>query len=886
MSPRLFGLFGSTPSKQPAGPEIAAEFAQARALTQQGRWSEAAAICCAILERHEDHVESLMLSAEIAVRERDPARAIDLYTRITKIKPKDAAAYYKRGNVLRDCGQMDAALDSYDRAVALAPDYADAFCNRGTVLERLERLDAALDSYDRAVSLNASDAFAYFNRGNLLRRLERSAEALANYSQAIAVKPEFAEAYFFRGTLQEEVGRRDEALESYEKAIAIAPGIVHAHLRRGRLLRERQQTDAALASYEKAIEIAPRFAEAHSYRGALLYDLEQLDAALNSYEKAIEIDPGFAEAYYNRGVLRQARKQYDAAIADYDKTISLIPHYAEAYLNRGAIRHAQRRTDEALADYDEAAALDPGYAEAFVNRGTLLLELGRPDAALASFDRGVELAPQSAGAHYGRGEAQSQLHQFLDAIASFDRVLAIKPHFPSVLGKRTHVKMSLCDWRDFETEVERITAGILEDRPVSAPLPVSALVDEPSLQHRAAQIWVREECPPDDALGSIPARTRDEKIRLGYFSADFRNHSVARLTAGLFESHDRSRFEITAFSFGPDAHDEMRARIERGFDRFIDVRDRTDLQVAALARDLEIDIAIDLGGFTEYSRTKIFALRAAPIQVSYIGYLGTMGASYMDYLVADSTIVPVTQQGDYSEKIIYLPSYQANDSQRRMNERTFTREELGLPSNGFVFSCFNTIYKLLPSTFTIWMRILNRVPDSTLFLYAGNPIAEANLKEAAERHGITSHRIVFARNLRVEDYLARFRTMDLFLDTWPYNAGTTASDALWAGLPLLTCMGRSFASRCAASLLKAIDLPELITADARQYEDLAVQLATDPQHLKTLRKKLADRRDTALLFDTPAFVRHLEAGYAQVWDRYQARLPPEHIHVPELRANR
>jgi len=855
MPPRLLRFFGSNPPKDPPAPEIAAE------------------------------VDALLVSAEIALRERDPARAIELYARVIQLRPNDAMAHYKRGNVFKDCGQLEAALASYDRAVALDPAYAEAFCNRGTVLERLNLLDAALDSYDQAVSLNVADAFAHYNRGNLLRRLARSAEALANYGHAIAAKPDFVEAHFCRGILLEELRRSDEALASYEKTIGIAPGMVHAHIRRGRLLHERQQTDAALASYDKAIAINPRFAEAHSYRGALLYDLQQWDAALESYDKAIEIDPAFAEAYYNRGVLHQARNQYDAATADYDKTISIIPHYAEAYLNRGAIRHARKQTDAALADYDKAAELDPGYAEAFVNRGTLLLELGHPDAALASLDRAVALAPESAGAHYGRGEAQAQMQQFLAAIASYDRVLAIKPNFPSVLGKRAHVKMSLCDWSDFESEVERIAAGVSSDMPVSAPLPVAALLDQPSLQHRAAQIWVRAECPPDDTLGAIPARPRNEKIRLGYFSADFRSHPVARLTANLFESHDRSRFEITAFSFGPDAADAVRERIERAFDRFFDVRDRTDLQVATLARELGIDIAIDLGGFTAHCRTKIFALRAAPIQISYIGYLGTMGAPYMDYLVADHTIIPPTHQGSYSEKIIYLPCYQVNDSKRRMSARQFTREELGLPRTGFVFSCFNAIYKLLPSTFETWMQILNRVPDSTLFLYAGSPIAEENLLKSAQSRGIGSHRIVFGEHLGVEDYLARFRVMDLFLDTWPYNAGTTASDALWAGLPLLTCMGQSFAGRCAASLLKAVDLPELITTEPQQYEDMAVHLATNPDRLAILRKNLADNRNTTLLFDTRSFTRHLESGYEQIWDRYQAHLPPAHINVSACRAH-
>jgi predicted O-linked N-acetylglucosamine transferase (SPINDLY family) len=247
--------------------------------------------------------------------------------------------------------------------------------------------------------------------------------------------------------------------------------------------------------------------------------------------------------------------------------------------------------------------------------------------------------------------------------------------------------------------------------------------------------------------------------------------------------------------------------------------------------------------------------------------------------VADATIIPAANQADYSEKIIYLPSYQVNDSKRKISERRFTREELGLPAQGFVFSCFNTLYKLQPATFEVWMRILHRVPDSVLFIYTENFDADRNLLNAARRSGVPSNRIVIGKRLDIEDYLARFRAMDLFLDTWPYNAGTTASDALWAGLPVLTCTGRSFASRCATSVLKAIDLPELITTSPQQYEDLAVELATHSDRLAGLRRKLAENRHTTPLFDTPSFARHLESAYVKIWDRYQARLPPAHIIV-------
>ncbi len=366
---------------------------------------------------------------------------------------------------------------------------------------------------------------------------------------------------------------------------------------------------------------------------------------------------------------------------------------------------------------------------------------------------------------------------------------------------------------------------------------------------------------------------------MGYFSPDFRNHAVSILMAEVFETHDRSKFEVVAFSLGPDTRDEMRGRLEKGFERFVDVHGKSDEQIALLARSMELDIAVDLGGFTEGCRPRVLAMRAAPLQVSYIGYLGTLGAPYMDYLIADPVIVPEAHQEHYAEKIIYLPSYQANDSQRRIAQREFSREELGLPAQGFVFCCFNNNYKITPPTFDSWMRILHRVAGSVLFLYAGSATAQGNLSKEAVKRGIDPARVVFGQRLPPAQYLARYRAADLFLDTLPYNAGTTASDALWVGLPVLTCLGDTFAGRVAGSLLTAIGLPELITRTQSQYEDMAVALALDRGRLAGIKQRLAQNRHTQPLFDTPRFTRHLEAAYTQIYERYLAGLAPRHLYV-------
>jgi predicted O-linked N-acetylglucosamine transferase (SPINDLY family) len=368
---------------------------------------------------------------------------------------------------------------------------------------------------------------------------------------------------------------------------------------------------------------------------------------------------------------------------------------------------------------------------------------------------------------------------------------------------------------------------------------------------------------------------------VGYFSADFSNHATLHLLAGLFEHHDRVKFEVTAFSFGPESQDPMRRRLEAACE-FIDVRERPDREVALLARERQIDIAVDLKGFTQDCRPGIFALRAAPVQVSYLGYPGTLGAPYMDYLIADRVLIPPESAQFYSEKIVYLPdSYQVNDAARVIAERVFSRAELGLPAAGFVYCCFNNNYKITPATFDGWMRILRQVPGSVLWLLEDNAGAAGNLRAAAEARGVSAARLVFAPRLPVADHLARQRAGDLFLDTLPCNAHTTASDALWAGLPLLTCLGESFAGRVAGSLLAAVGLSELITGSQAEYEALAVGLARDPGRLAGIRTRLAAQRLTAPLFNTELTTRRLEAAYEALVERHRAGLVPGHMSPPE-----
>jgi predicted O-linked N-acetylglucosamine transferase (SPINDLY family) len=531
-----------------------------------------------------------------------------------------------------------------------------------------------------------------------------------------------------------------------------------------------------------------------------------------------------------------------------------------------------------LASYDRALSIDPGNAEAHCNRGATLQRFDRIDEALAGVERAIAINPDYAEAHFHRGYLLRVLNRFDSAAAAYKTVAALAPAFEFLPGNRLETNLHVCDWSEYDTLVREITVGVETGAHVSHPLIVMAVTASARLQHKVARTWASFACPANGALGPIARRARSQRITLGYFSADLHEHPVGRLLADLIETHDRSRFEVIAFSLGQKTPDEFRQRLVQAFDRFVEVRERSDLEVAALARSLNVDIAVDLGGYSTAARARIFALRAAPVQVSYLGYLGTMGASHIDYIVADRTAVTPASESHFSEKIIYMPDcHQVNDRQRRIADKVFTREELGLPSTGFVFCCLNTSYKIVPATFAGWMRILKAVPGSVLLLYASHAATENNLRIHATRHGVDPQRLAFGARLPPAEHLARYRTADLFLDTLPYNAGTTTSDALWAGLPVLTLAGESFASRIAASLLTALGVPELITSTQQEYEQVAIDLALHPDRLTQVKAKVQDRRLSSPLFDTPRFACNLEAAFTAIHDRYQAGSAPDHI---------
>jgi protein O-GlcNAc transferase len=675
-------------------------------------------------------------------------------------------------------------------------------------------------------------------------------------------------------------GRLAQALPLYDAVIRLDRAFVPAHTNRGVVLQSLKRFDEALQSYGRAIELKPDSVLAYINIGNALSDLRRFEEAVQSYNCAIELKPDYADAYNNRGNALGNLKRFDEAIHSYNRAIELKPDSAAAYSNRGNTLRDLKRFDEALKSYNRAIELKPDYAEAYHNRGNSLFDLKRIDEALLSYDRAIALKPDYAEAYYNKGLALKGLRCWDEAIINYEKALAIKPDIQFVLGQLLHAKMQICDFSDLADETEELLQDFGKERNLCEPFQMLGISGSPELQIKAAELFVRTLHPWQAILPIIPKCAPHEKIRLGYFSADYYDHATMHLMAELFELHDKSRFELIAFSFGPEKNDEMRTRVVRAFDQFIDVRNQSDRNVALLSRSMEVDIAIDLKGFTQDGRTGIFAHRAAPIQVNYLGYPGTMGADYIDYIVADPTLIPEENKPHYREKLVYLPnSYQVNDRKRPISDSALDRAELGLPPTGFVFCCFNNNFKITQSVFECWMRILMQVEGSVLWLLADNKWAAKNLKSKALAAGVNEERIIFGQRLPLGDHLARLRSADLFLDTLPYNAHTTASETLWAGLPVLTCKGEAFASRVAASLLNAVGLPELVTTTLEAYEALAIDLARHPDQLAAIKQKLAGNRITSPLFDTELFAKHLEAAYAAIYERYQADLAPDDIYI-------
>jgi protein O-GlcNAc transferase len=823
-------------------------------LARSGQLQLAEQICSEVLRRQADFPEALLLRGAIEVQTGRTAAATASLQRCLQTDPARVSAHVLLGDALLALGRPEQAVESYAAALRLDPGLTAAHYGLGNALLDLQRPLEALQSYDRVLVARPTDAQALFNRGNALFQTKDL----------------------------------NAALESYDRAIAARSSYAAAHANRGAVLMLMRRTEAALESFDTALAVTPALPEALYQRASALRELRRWQEALETFDRNLKAQPGHLESLLGRGDVLRELGRPAGALADFDQALQLRPGCVTAMRGRGDALLDMGWASEALAAHDAALQLGGELAETLNSRGNSLRTLLRFEESVACYEESSRLDPHNPAPHYNCGTAYMRWGDHVDeSLTSYLHVLRLNPRYPCVAGTVSDLQRTQADWSVIAPAASRetIIESVYAHRPVIAPFAFLSVADSAAAQLRCARRFTEDQCAPS-ACARQNVVHRHQRIRMAYVSADLREHAVSYLMAGVFERHDRERFEVNGISLRPAEPGAVGERIKNAFDRFIDVSAQPDAKVAALMRDMEIDIAVDLGGFTDGFRPRVFAERAAPIQVNYLGYPGTMGAPFMDYLIADRFILPPGLQAHYSEQVVYLPDcFQANDDLRALCERPPSRGGQGLPADAFVFCCLNNSHKINPAMFDIWMRLLARFPGSALWLLGETEAVRENLRREAVNRGVAAERLIFAARAPYAEHLSRLKLADLYLDTLPFNAGATASDVLWAGLPLLTCAGEAYAARMAGSLLHAIGLPELITFDLERYEAKAVELAMNPQLLGAMRSRLAQNRECAALFDTDRFRRHLEAAYTEMWSRNESGLEPAGFSVASIPAD-
>ena len=805
--------------------------------------------------------------------------AVENYEKALFIKPNYTKAHFNLAGTLQDLGRLNDSVKSYERAIQIDPKYAEAHNNLGNVLSELNKKNAAIKSYEKAVAIDSNYIEALYSLGTCHQSLGQLKQAVKIYQSLLIIKPNFAEIHYRLGVALQELGQLNNSVKSYKAAIALKPNFFEAFNNLGNLFKELNQNDDAIKNYKNALLINPESADIHYNLGNLFSSIGEINEAKKSYKKTISIKPNYAEAYNNLGNINKELGQLNDSIDCFNKALSIHPDSADIHNNLGNVLVELGQIHEACNSYISAIAIESNHSESHNNLGIAYFKLGQLELASKHYKLAITINANYADAHANLGAVMKDLGLYDAADKSYETAIALNPNLEYILGNLLHNRMHACIWDNFLESLNKLTHQIKNKQRAINPFSLLALVDSPLLHKKTSQTYINHIHPIRDFSSKIKPYPRHKKIRIGYYSADFREHPVSDLTAELYETHDRDKFEIYAFSYGIDTNDKMNLRIKEGVDYFYDVHKMSFEEVVNLSRSFEIDIAVDLGGFTADSRTELFAMSVAPIQISYIGYLGTMGSDYYDYLIADSIIIPKKYQKYYSEKIAYLSCFQVNDSKQLSPGVFFSRKDLHLPEKGFVFCCFNNTFKITPSTFDSWARILTKVDKSVLLIYADNELAKRNLTKEIIKRGVSSNRLIFCARLSKPEYLARYRVADLFLDTHPYNAGTTASDALRMGLPIVTYTGNSFPSRMASSLLNAVNLPELIATSQEYYEDIAIELALDPTKLKIIKDKLINNLPTSELYNTSLFAQNIEFAYTEMYDRYQNNLEPDHIYA-------
>ncbi len=706
-------------------------------------------------------------------------------------------------------------------------------------------------------------------------------QARTLFKKSLEKSPSF-DAAFLTGLTYGQQNNLKMAASYLRQATQIDPGIAEGHFNYGYALQLQKMYELAHAAYLAALNIKPDYHAALHNLGVVLDELGQFNEAIDRYQDALKLEPDAEETLNSLGwVLIKVGRNEDALTA-LNRALQIAPTHIKAITNRGLVYVAMQRFREAMEDYSTAIALDPHDPDLYFNLGQAASHRKLLDEAIAAYTKTIELKPDHAQAWLNRAFELEKLKRHEEALVGFDQYRKLKPEAPFANGFSLMARMNLCDWRDYASSATAILTGVEHGKTAMVPHSITLLPSKRFQQRKAAEIWAQGY---HNDLKALPfeknLKSHASRIRIAYFSTDFKDHPVGILLVRLLELHDRTKFEIFAFSLGIPTRDQIRLRIEAAVDHFINVREMSDADIVQRARQEGIDIAIDLNGYTSDSRSEIFALRAAPVQVNYLGYSATMGADFMDYIIGDPVLIPHDHDADYSEKVVRLSGcYMPTDPTRDISQKNMSRQDYGLPEQGFVFCAFNNPAKIAPSQFDLWMQILTGVPDSILWMSSTAPKAMENLRREAQSRGVEPDRLIFARREdNLADHLARHRLADLFLDTLPHNAHATANDALCAGLPALTRLGETFAGRVAGSLVTAAGMPDMIAESDVDYVRRAIEIATSPGLSAKLKSRLDENKKTSALFDTESYARDLERAYSVMYERQTQGLPASAIEI-------
>ena len=820
---------------------ISRDIEAARALLARGCYADAIRACQRVLGADAANSEALEITGLARLGTGQTLEALSCLHTAVRATPARAGAWLSLGGALLRLGRSHEAVRLLQGAEEHCGHTVDVLGGLAEAQLAAGHTPAAIESYRRCVALDPGCADLRNSLGAALQRSGDLHGSIACFRQALSLDARHVRALNNLGRALRQIGRPQEALSTLRSALLLSPHNAVTLTNLGFAWLDLAQPREALQAFEQALVHAPRLPEAHHGLGRALRDCGEPARATGSLQLAAALKPADAQILVDLG--RTLIQSGDCA--------------------------------QAIACLQRASELGAPLLDAHHYLGVALYGAGRTAAALASFERALAIDPSHLRSHDFRGRSLSMLGRLDEAIASLERAQALWAQDSYALGAALNCYNRMCDWPQVRQALQRMRA--LHGAPPHSF--VLTLSDDPEEHASSARQQAAAAMRGRSALPPAPVCTH-ERIRIAYVSADYHAHATAFLIAELLELHDRSAFQIHGVSIGPRDQSAVRARLAGACAEFVEVADRSDRDIAEWLRSRQIDIAVDLKGYTSYGRPGIFAYRPAPLQVNYLGFPGTMAAPFIDYLIADEHLIPADSRRFYSEQIAYLPhTYQPNDRQRAIGVATPSRAALGLPPEAFVFCCFNNLWKITSEVFDVWMRLLAAVQGSVLWLLEDNPWACANLRRAAAERGVAPERILFCPRLQLPEHLARQRAADLFLDTLPYNAHTTASDALWAGLPVLTCSGRSFAARVAGSLLRAAGLGELLTSSLADYEQLALSLARDPARLRGLSARLRAQRDGLALFDTPRYTRHLEAAYRHMWRGWQRGEAPRTFHV-------